>query len=78
MADRTMFVVDSNRLRVSIFRVPESALVRRVLDNRWAHAFSRLGDAKASACRMADGRRVLVERSNGTFRPVACGGGRRG
>lgn len=73
----TMYVVDTNRVRVVIFRVPEDVLNQVVLLRGYgAHAFHRLTDAKASACGMADGRRVMIEQPNGTFRPIRCRGGR--
>lgn len=75
--DPTMFAIETSRVKVSIHRVPESVLNRSVLNRQWSGlAFRRLGDATASACRQANGRRVLVERPNGTFRALRCRAGK--
>ncbi len=75
--DPVLFAIETSRVKVSIHRVPESVLNRDVLSRRWSGlAFRRLSDATASACRQANGRRVLVERPNGTFRSLRCRAGK--
>lgn len=75
--DPIMFAVEPSQTKVSVHRVSESLINLAVVGWKWSGlAFRRLGDATASACRQANGRRVLVERPNGTFRAIRCRAGK--
>lgn len=66
-----LFVVDHRaRTHVAIRRVDESRLYQ--LGYGESNALRRLADAKDFACRLAEGRRVLLERPDGTFVPLRC------
>ena len=64
-----LFAVKSSKVAISVRRITPCEASR--FDGP---VFLRLGDAKERACRLAKGRRVLVERPNGTFAPQRCVG----
>lgn len=65
-----VWAVVFRRAHVSVRRVPES----RIYDvgSSEGNAFARRADAVEFGCRLSHGRRLLVERANGTFAPARC------
>jgi hypothetical protein len=66
-----VWAVVFRRAHVAVRRVPESRIY--AVGSSEGNAFARRGDAVDFGCRMAAGRRLLVERPNGTFAPRRCG-----